>query len=205
MNTSPTIQRPRPGRLAVLFATCSLAVLGLTLGSSTGTATAASTTTAARQEPAVALTPGDGRIGLANYKSNKVLQPVDGSSASYVNIVQEPLVLSGGDLVARQSFTYTLSGGYYVFKNVSSGKVLGIDRASTADFAAVIQAPADGSLNQQFQFRTYVGYPAGIYRLVNRKSQKCIGINGASTADGALALQAPCDGSLKQGWRVVDN
>jgi hypothetical protein len=44
MKQSLNIRRLRSGRLAILFATCSLAVLGLTLGGA-GTAAAASTTT----------------------------------------------------------------------------------------------------------------------------------------------------------------
>ncbi|MFI7596558.1 RICIN domain-containing protein [Actinoplanes sp. NPDC049681] len=155
---------------------------------------------------AVRLSPGDGRYGFMNLKSSKVLQPLNGSTANGVRVVQQTVALSGGDLITSQNWTaYDAGSGYYSFRNVHSGRALGIDGASTAAGANAIQATPDTSNNQDWRFEVYSGYPANVYRMKNRKSGLCLGISGASTANGGQAAQFRCDGTSNQGWKIIDN
>jgi hypothetical protein len=150
--------------------------------------------------------PGDGRYGFMNLKSSKVLQPSGGSTANGAKVVQQTVALSGGDLITSQNWTaYDAGSGYYSFRNVHSGKALGIDGASTAAGANAIQATPDTSNNQDWRFEVYSGYPANVYRIKNRKSGLCLGISGASTANGGQAAQFRCDGTSNQGWKIIDN
>jgi hypothetical protein len=156
-------------------------------------------------DPAIMAT-GDGKYGFSNLKSAKLLAVAGGSTANGARIVQNPLALSGGDLISDQNWAASdAGGGYYSFRNVRSGKALGVDGASTAAGAGLIQATPDTSNNQDWRFETSATYPAGVYRIRNRKSNLCIGIPGASTATGVQAAQFPCDGTQNQGWKLVDN
>ncbi|MCW7541175.1 RICIN domain-containing protein [Aquabacterium sp. A7-Y] len=149
---------------------------------------------------------GDGKYGFMNLKSGKVLQPKGASTANGARIVQQPMVLSRGDLVNYQNWAaYNAGSNYFSFRNVKSGKALGVDRASTASGAELIQATADTNNNQDWKFQTHPNYPSGVYSIKNRKSGLCIGISGASTASGAQAAQFRCDGRTNQGWKVIDN
>ncbi|MFD5806873.1 RICIN domain-containing protein [Streptomyces sp. NPDC127020] len=127
-----------------------------------------------------------------NLKSGKYLQAV--STANGARVVQQPYASTG--LQTWEAFTLD---GYYTFENFSSGRNLGIDRASTSAGAPAIIANPSADLNQDWT-RDYSAYDGNYYALKNRKSGLCLGISGASTANGAQAAQFRCDGSTNQGW-----
>ena len=170
------------------------------------------------QTPAVApaaLTPSDiatimaandGKVGLRNHKSQKYLEPRNAGTAQGTRVVQQSLrPLVRGDLDPLQNWTVSEVDVWYVFKNVKTTKALGLNNGSTAAGTPAVTATGDGSLNQDWQFRSVPQYPAGVYHLVNAKDPtKCLGISGASMSNDAQAAIFPCDTSNNQGWEVVD-
>jgi hypothetical protein len=163
----------------------------------------------AQSSEGVTVTPfaaNDGKVGLRDHKSQKYLEPLNAGTAQGTKVVQQtqrPLV--NGDLDARQNWAITPVGQWYVFKNVKTGKALGLNNGSASKGTVLITATADGSTNQDWQFRTVTAYPNGVYHLVNAKDiTMCVGIVNASTSDSAQAAIFPCDTTNNQGWEVVD-
>lgn len=163
----------------------------------------------AQSSEGVAVTPlavNDGKIGLRNHKSQKYLEPLNAGTAQGTKVVQQPQrPLVNGDLDARQNWAFTPVGNWYVFKNVKTGKALGLNNGSATKGTVLITATADGSTNQDWQFQTVAAYPARVYHLVNAKdTNMCVGIVNASTDDTAQAAIFPCDTTNNQGWEIVD-
>src|SRR5690606_27146277 len=82
--------------------------------------------------------------------------------------------------------------------NRSSGKVIDVISASTADNAEIKQWTWNGGGNQKWQFQDAGG---GYVRIVNQHSGKCLDVAGASTADGADIIQYTCGGGTNQQWQ----
>ncbi|MFE2071110.1 RICIN domain-containing protein [Streptomyces sp. NPDC059467] len=137
-------------------------------------------------------------IGIGNLKSSKFLQA--NSTANGAKVVQE----AGNSANLLQNWTPVNDSPYTSFENVSAGRNLGIDGASTASGAAAIIANGSGDANQDWLLVPNSNYPSDYFAMKNRKSGLCLGISGASTADGAQAAQFPCDGSANQGWELTN-
>lgn len=98
---------------------------------------------------------------------------------------------------------YQDSGGggtHYRIANRNSGLVVDVGGSSTADGAQVVQWPAHGGANQDWQF---VDKGSGYWNLVNRNSGKCLDVSANSTADGAKVIQWACNGGNNQQWQQI--
>jgi len=157
--------------------------------------------------------PGDNQYGFQNYKSGMMIQPdrnADGSdsAASYVKMVQRPMVIWGTDLKSAQNWRISdiitsMTGEKHITAGNSSLR-LGINGGSPNPGVSAIQAPADLSQNQKWRFQQAFGFPDGVIQIVNVRSGLCLGVDGASTLSGAWILQFPCDLSVNQSWRKID-
>jgi alpha-L-fucosidase 2 len=92
------------------------------------------------------------------------------------------------------------AGATYQLVAQHSGKAADINGASTAVGATLIQWPAGGGLNQQFEFLASDG---GHYRLRARHSG--LVLQAAGTGNGTDITQQRDVGSAGQQWRVVDH
>ncbi|GIJ72437.1 glycosyl hydrolase family 95 catalytic domain-containing protein [Virgisporangium ochraceum] len=107
----------------------------------------------------------------------------------------------------RAGHTYRVQGsgipqpsGYVKLVNRHSGRVLGVQNASLADAAVIVQQTDTGAASQSWQV---VDVGGGYVKLVNRNSGKVVDVNGASTADGAAAIQYRDHGGANQQWQLV--
>lgn len=91
-------------------------------------------------------------------------------------------------------------GGYYRLKSRHSSKVLDVYNWSTADGGAIVQWADTNGANQQFRLQDS---DAGYVRLVNRHSNKVVEVQGASTADGASVVQYFDWNGANQQWQLV--
>jgi hypothetical protein len=91
------------------------------------------------------------------------------------------------------------TGVFYHLVAQHSGKLVDINGASTAAGATLIQWPANGGLNQQFEF---VDSGGGYFRIRVRHSGLVLQV--ASNGSGADISQQPDTGATSQQWRVVD-
>lgn len=115
-----------------------------------------------------------------------------------------------GVLLAGTAAAVSMSGAYAATIDTSawyqivarhSGKAMGINGASTADGAGLVQLTAGAGTNQQFQF---VDSGGGFYRLRARHSGKVIDVEGASVANGAVVRQFTDSNATNQQFQVVD-
>ena len=88
------------------------------------------------------------------------------------------------------------------FRNVNSGKVLGVQNMSTADNAAVLQWADNGTADHRW---TLADQGDGSYKIRNVNSGKLLGIQNGSTSAGAFAVQRPDDAALGNRWRLLRN
>jgi hypothetical protein len=138
-------------------------------------------------------------VGLRNLKSQKFLQPVNGSTANGARIVQMPFTGLG-----IQAWYEVPDGSYFSFWNYASRLNMGIDGASTAADRNAIQANPAGHANQDW-LKVFRAAQPGVFNLRNRHSNLCLGIDGASTNDGARAAQYACNyTALNQGWQATN-
>jgi hypothetical protein len=93
------------------------------------------------------------------------------------------------------------TGPRYNVRSVLSGKLVDVYGASTAAGAQVIQWPANGGLNQQWQF---VDVGGGSFKIVSVNSGLVLDVYGASTQAGAAVIQWPWNGGRNQQWQLVD-
>lgn len=107
-----------------------------------------------------------------------------------------------GAVLLRQALQAPGAAATISFKNVKSGRCIGVDRASTSSGAYIKQFTCDGARNQYWTTRE-TGQ-TGIYNLVNLKSGKCMGVDRASTSAGANIRQFNCDSSANQRWFFVE-
>ena len=94
----------------------------------------------------------------------------------------------------------TTPTGYNKIVSRSSGKVLDVPGASTADGAIIEQWTDNGGQNQQWSL---VSVGSGYYKIVSRSSGKVLDVPGASTANGAHIQQWTDNGAANQQWSLV--
>jgi beta-xylosidase len=90
-------------------------------------------------------------------------------------------------------------GTFYRLVAQHSGKLADIEGAATGAGARLVQWPANGGLNQQFDF---VDAGGGYYRIRARHSGLVLQIAGTGT--GADITQQPDTGATSQQWQVID-
>jgi alpha-L-fucosidase 2 len=91
------------------------------------------------------------------------------------------------------------TGVFYHLVAQHSGKLADINGASTGAGATLVQWPANGGLNQQFDF---VDSGGGYFRIRARHSGLVLQVAG--TGSGADITQQPDTGATGQQWQVVD-
>jgi hypothetical protein len=90
--------------------------------------------------------------------------------------------------------------GSYTFKNVNSGKVIGINGGATSNGTQAVQWTSTGAYDQMFQRVVATG---SYYKLFDVKTAKVLGVYNASTADGANVVQWDDTGTNDQQWSFV--
>jgi hypothetical protein len=85
--------------------------------------------------------------------------------------------------------------GYYLIKNVNSGKYLDVENQSVTAGANIVQNTANG-LNSQLWF-VFI-QPNGLAKITNKSSGFCVEISGSSTAIGAQLVQNTFSGATNQ-------
>jgi hypothetical protein len=83
--------------------------------------------------------------------------------------------------------------------SASSGKVMAVEKASTADGANVALWSDADTADQRW---TFVHQDSGYYQVVAGHSGKCLDVAASSTENGAQIEQRSCDGSAHQQWRI---
>jgi hypothetical protein len=113
------------------------------------------------------------------------------------------MTLSSFNTVTVNAAAGTITGANnaFSFTSRSSGKVMEVVGASTADHAAVEQFTGNAGANQRWNLN-YDG--AGYFSLANVNSGKVIDVPSASTADGAALIQFTSSGGDNQKWRLID-
>ncbi|MFD5544934.1 RICIN domain-containing protein, partial [Streptomyces sp. NPDC127079] len=104
---------------------------------------------------------------------------------------------AGGALEAATGTPNVNPSTYYTIKNVNSGQLADVYQASTADGASVVQWPANGGTNQQWNIVQVSGQ---LYKIVNRNSGKVLDINGATHYRGSNLQQYIYNGGNNQLW-----
>lgn len=91
--------------------------------------------------------------------------------------------------------------GYFILRNATSWRVLGVAGRSTANSARAVLWDEEGAnvWNQHWGFLVV----SGGFLIVNRASLKCLGVAGGSVNQGAAVVQYECDGSANQVWRFL--
>jgi hypothetical protein len=88
------------------------------------------------------------------------------------------------------------------FRNVNSGKVLGVQNMSTADNASILQWADNGTTDHRW---TLLDQEDGTYKIRNVNRGKLLAIANNSTAQGAFAVQDSDNGTADNRWRLVRN
>jgi alpha-galactosidase len=89
------------------------------------------------------------------------------------------------------------SAMYYNVVNVNSGQNLAVSGNSTSSGAQIVQEPADGQNNQEWQLAPT---GTGSYKVVNRSSGLLLDVPGATTAQGTQLVQKPDDKATDSQW-----
>lgn len=97
--------------------------------------------------------------------------------------------------------TRILPDGLYTIRSLASNKVADVNGGSTADGAAVIQWPAHGGKNQQWQLKSLGN---GEYSLQAVHSGKLLEVSGSLKTAGAPVVQWTATGAASQRWRIED-
>lgn len=94
------------------------------------------------------------------------------------------------------------AGVILTFKNIKSGRCLGVNHASTANGALLKQFRCDNAANQRWRVER-----RGIqHTFINVKSGKCIGVDRASVRPGANLGQYSCgNGAPNQSWILISD
>jgi len=90
-------------------------------------------------------------------------------------------------------------GSTHYLTSASSGLVMDVSGASTADGAKVVQWSNHSGTNQQWTVHSVSGK---VFTLVNVNSGKCLETPNQSTAQGVQLDQGTCNGSTSQQWSV---
>lgn len=111
--------------------------------------------------------------------------------------------MSWANTLTIDAMAGTVTGATNQFKyvNKSSGLVMSIDGASTADGGDVVQA-TDGSGKEQ---RWSLNYDSnGYFNVTNVNSSKVLDVTSSATTDGAAIIQYTSNDGDNQKWRIVD-
>jgi len=139
--------------------------------------------------PASADSAGPYQIIMRN--SNKCLDNTGGSSANGNPIAQWDCAAGSASNYANQVWVFDwTNNGYARIRNVSTGKCLNVQGASTADTARLILWTCGDAIGND----EWYGTPRsdGYYQLKVRHSLKCMDVRGASVANGAALQQYHC-------------
>ncbi|MES2732356.1 MAG: RICIN domain-containing protein [Bacteroidota bacterium] len=93
-------------------------------------------------------------------------------------------------------------GAYYRIINRHSGRLADVNGQSTVDGGSLIQWPATGGNNQQWQI---LSNGDGFYRIINRNSGKALEVPGYSVTNGQTIDQWVYNGGNNQHWQILDN
>lgn len=88
----------------------------------------------------------------------------------------------------------------FQLRNENSGKLMGVDRMSTANSANIQQYDDNGTRDHLWQF---VRAPGGWFKIRNLNSGLLLGVQGASTANSAVLQQYEDNGTSDHLWRVI--
>ncbi|WP_236062342.1 RICIN domain-containing protein [Actinacidiphila acididurans] len=146
---------------------------------------------------------GAGGYGTATDRFNTVsFTPVTTTALRVV--VQLKSGYSGGILQWTNAAGQAIAqpGTWYRIQNKNSGKVLGVDRMSTADSANVVQFTDNGTADHLWQL-TDLGNNR--FTIVNRNSGLLLAVNAASQANSAAVQQYHDNGTADHYWHLIDN
>ena len=107
--------------------------------------------------------------------------------------------LAGPAFSAHAAITMNTSVQYKI-KNAASGLVLGIDGASQAAGAKVVQWADNGTTDHLWHFMPMGN---GEYNIENMLTHQVLGVSSASTADGAQIVQWADSGTRDHLWTVT--
>jgi hypothetical protein len=93
------------------------------------------------------------------------------------------------------------SGSTYTLANGKSSDLLDVDKASTANGAAIDQWPSDGGTNQQWTLHQVAG-TADAFTLTSVHSGLCLDVPNLSAAEGSPIDQWPSNGGSNQDWTL---
>jgi alpha-L-fucosidase len=108
-------------------------------------------------------------------------------------------IVPASQLLPDTTTTGPAAGHTYTLKSVSSGLVVQVDQASTADGAKVVQGTATGGGAEKWKLAD----SNGGFSLAATHSGKCMDVNGGSTAAGATIIQWGCHGGTNQAWKFT--
>jgi fibronectin type 3 domain-containing protein len=141
--------------------------------------------------------PAGGTYAIIAKHSVKVVDVLGNSVNNGTAIVQNESLSFGA---RSQEWTFTDAGnGYLKLVHSSSGKVIAVAGASTANGAELNLANAAGGNNEQWQL---VDTGTGFFRIVNRNSGKVFEVAGASDGNGAPIKQNAYSGTDNQLFQV---
>ncbi|GAB3711708.1 RICIN domain-containing protein [Amycolatopsis oliviviridis] len=149
-------------------------------------------------------------------------QRIDGWQASEQNVIDEladspvavntpvqrvTLIPMGAARLRVTSFPRTggsrpWRSGWTRIENRNSGKLLAVDRMSTADSAQVVQFHDNGTADHLWRL---LDNGDGWFRVKNRNSGKVLGVDLMSTANSARVVQFDDNGTADHLWRFLDN
>ena len=88
------------------------------------------------------------------------------------------------------------------FKNIKSGRCIGVNHASTANGALLKQFNCDNAPNQRWR----VQRRGAEHTFINVKSGRCMGVDGASVRPGANIGQYSCGSAApNQAWVLLSD
>ena len=129
---------------------------------------------------------------------NDGLHPNDGGYQKMADVWYDGIK----QVIAKGWVTNLDFAGVYEIQNVSSGQVLDVNGASTANNAAVIQYPYTGGRNQLWNFIPTSG---GYYQIKSANSGLDLNVSGASTANSAPVVQYQFGSRNNDQWRPARN
>jgi hypothetical protein len=142
----------------------------------------------------------DGDVRIQNLNSTKVLAVEGMSTQDSARVVQYADSDTSGTPDHYLWRFLPDADGYFRIRNANSGKVLGIDKMSTADSAIVVQFADNGSRDHLWRLRADLD---GLWRLQNANSGKLLGVDVMSYADSAQVVQFADNGTADHVWRLL--
>ena len=130
---------------------------------------------------------------IISKHSGKALDVYYGSQDNGANVLQ--YTYNGYN--NQKWYVQKQSNGYYIIKNLASGKVL--DAAGTANGSNVQQWEYGGGANQEWSIENVNGY----YKIINRGSGKSLDVANISAEDNANVQQWDYLGQDNQLWSIT--